>query len=107
MASGPSPGPQGQRECRADGADRMKMPALAELAAALALAIFPLAGAARPAPPAARDDAADGRIEDLVRVWYFARLFHPDLAGSTDAWDAALVAAVPAASVAPDEAAFA
>jgi C-terminal processing protease CtpA/Prc len=90
----------------------IKARTLAFLAAAASLAaISPPAAAQPPAQPSpaaasARDPVAE-RIEDLVRIWYFARLFHPDLAGSSPAWEAALVAAVPAAQGARDDVEFA
>jgi C-terminal processing protease CtpA/Prc len=79
--------------------------ALAVVAASPAALAQPLAPAPRMA--ASPQSAADGRVEDLVRIWYFARLFHPNLAGAEQGWDAALVAAVPKVLAAPDDAAFA
>ncbi|HEX4739158.1 MAG TPA: S41 family peptidase [Allosphingosinicella sp.] len=74
----------------------------------LLLAGAPASTQAAPAPStSAAMSPADARVADLVRVWYSARLFDPDLAGPKDDWDAALVAAVPAARAAPDDAAFA
>ncbi|HEX7948520.1 MAG TPA: hypothetical protein VF495_27900, partial [Phenylobacterium sp.] len=78
------------------------------MAVVTALATLPIAGPVRAqSPDRAGLTASDERISDLVRVWYFARLFHPDLARRDEAWDAALVAAVPPARTAKDDAAFA
>jgi C-terminal processing protease CtpA/Prc len=82
----------------------------AAAAAALTMAVTTPPAVAQQAPvphPTEASNARDARLADLVRAWYFARLFDPDLEGSADKWDAALVGAVPAARAAADDAAFA